>query len=89
MKEIDVRKSIRDFVNRNFLMGTNSVSYQDNDSFLQLGIIDSTGVLELVGYLQDTYGIQVADTDLVPENLDSIENVTSFIQKKRSYVAAQ
>ncbi|MFW5775128.1 MAG: acyl carrier protein [Chitinivibrionales bacterium] len=89
MKEVDVRKSIRDFVNNNFLMGTNSVAYGDQDSFLQLGIIDSTGVLELVGYLQEAYNIQVADTDLVPENLDSIENVTSFIQRKGSYVAAK
>ncbi len=89
MKELNVRESVRDFVNTNFLMGTNSLSYNDNDSFLQLGIIDSTGVLELVGYIQDTFGIQIADTDLVPENLDSIENVATFIQRKRSYIAAK
>lgn len=56
----------------------------DSDSLLDKGIIDSTGVLELVGFLEENYQIQIEDEELVPENLDSINNLVKFIQKKQS-----
>ncbi len=56
----------------------------DSDSLLDKGIIDSTGVLELVGFLEENYHIQIEDEELVPENLDSINNLVKFIQKKQS-----
>jgi acyl carrier protein len=55
---------------------------QDNESFLESGLIDSTGVLELVGFLETTYGITVADEDLVPANLDSVERVCGYVEQK-------
>jgi acyl carrier protein len=55
---------------------------QDNESFLESGLIDSTGVLELVGFLETTYGINVADEDLVPANLDSVERVCGYVEQK-------
>jgi len=54
----------------------------DNDSFINKGVIDSTGVLELVMHLEETYRIQVKDDELVPENLDSIDNLVAFISRK-------
>jgi len=54
----------------------------DNDSFINKGVIDSTGVLELVMHLEETYRIQVKDNELVPENLDSIDNLVAFISRK-------
>jgi acyl carrier protein len=55
---------------------------QDAESFLESGLIDSTGALELVGFLESTYGITVADEDLVPANLDSVASVCRFIANK-------
>ena len=73
---------IRDFIIENFLFGDSSNGLQDTDSLLEKGIIDSTGVLELVSHLEETYGIRVEDEELIPENLDSIANVTDFLLRK-------
>ncbi|RKX27443.1 MAG: acyl carrier protein [Candidatus Zixiibacteriota bacterium] len=66
------------------MMGTDPNELSDSGSLLDLGIIDSTGVLELVGFLEEKYSIKVEDSDLVPENLDSIDNLTKYIQGKKS-----
>ena len=73
---------LRQFVTDNFLFGKNNASLADHDSFLDKGIIDSTGVLELVAFLDERYGIHVQDHDLVPENLDSIDNLARFVGSK-------
>jgi acyl carrier protein len=54
----------------------------DNDSFLEKGIIDSTGVLELVQFVESKFNLRLADEDLVPENLDSIDNLVSFVERQ-------
>ncbi|BBO81347.1 acyl carrier protein [Desulfosarcina ovata subsp. sediminis] len=77
----DVKGKIRDFIIENFLFG-NADGLQDDTSFLEEGIIDSTGVLELVTFLEETFEIQVDDEELIPENLDSINNVTAYLERK-------
>jgi acyl carrier protein len=72
---------IRNFVIQNFMFGQGA-QLADEDSFLEAGLIDSTGVLELVGYLETQYGITVADEDLVPANLDSVDRVVRFVEGK-------
>lgn len=74
--------TIREFVQKNFLFGM-EMKFSDEASFLEQGIIDSTGVLELVTFLEEEYGISVADEELVPENLDSIANVVRYVEAKR------
>ena len=74
-------KNIKRFIVDNFLFGDDS-TLQENTSFLQSGIIDSTGILELVNYLEETYHIKIQDQELVPENLDSINNIGQFLDKK-------
>ena len=81
-----IEKQIRDFIVDNFLFGAPDNGLEDKDSLLDKGIIDSTGVLELVSHLEETYSIQVEDEELIPENLDSIEAVTAYIQRKQSRV---
>lgn len=71
---------IRAFISDTFFVD----DFAANDSFLQTGIIDSTGMLELVAFLEQTFGIRIADDELVPENLDSLENVTRFVERKRA-----
>lgn len=73
--------SLRAFIQENFLYGQGA-DFADDDSFLEMGIIDSTGVLELVAYLEGRYGFTVEDDELVPENLDSIRNLEQFIDRK-------
>ena len=78
-----VREQIREFIVENFLVGEDSDDLKDDSSFLEEGIIDSTGVLELVEFLEDTFEIKVDDEELIPENLDSINNLCTYLEKKR------
>lgn len=77
----DHSESIKDFVVQNFLFGQNNGLKKDT-SFLESGILDSTGILELVNYLEETYKISINDDELVPENLDSINNINQFLNRK-------
>ena len=83
----DLKNKIKSFIVENFLFG-NANGLNDDTSFLEEGIIDSTGVLELVTFLEEAFAITVDDEELIPENLDSINNVTVFIEKKISGVSA-
>ena len=77
----ELKAQIRDFIIENFLFG-NANGLKDDTSFLEEGIIDSTGVLELVTFLEENFEIQVEDEELIPENLDSIDNVTGYLEGK-------
>ena len=77
----ELKHKIRAFIIENFLFG-NDDGLSDDSSFLEEGIIDSTGVLELVSFLEEEFGITVDDEDLIPENLDSINNVTAYLERK-------
>ncbi|HEY1308212.1 MAG TPA: acyl carrier protein [Vicinamibacterales bacterium] len=66
----------------NFLYGQVSTELRDDESLLDRGLIDSTGVLELVGFLEHRYRISVDDRELVPDNLDSIARIVAFVEAK-------
>jgi len=74
-------EKIRAFVIENYLFGEEG-KLGNGDSFMESGIIDSTGILELVRFLEATFGMKVADEDLIPDNLDSIEKIVAFVQAK-------
>ncbi len=73
---------VRNFILENFLFGTDD-ELENSTSFLEEGIIDSTGILELVSFLEEIFEITIEDEELIPENLDSIDNVDRYIRKKR------
>lgn len=75
-------EQIRTFIFENFLFDADESALQNDDSFLEKGIIDSTGVLELVEWLEDEFGIQIDDEELIPENLDSVNLLSAFIDRK-------
>ncbi|CAN5228103.1 acyl carrier protein [soil metagenome] len=75
---------LRSFLAENFLLGEEFRGLPGSASLIEAGIIDSTGVLELVGFLEETYDIQIADAELVPENLDSIDKIVAFVGAKRN-----
>ena len=77
----EVKAKVREFIVENFLFGSAN-GLGDDTSFLDEGIIDSTGVLELVSFIENEFSIQVEDDELIPENLDSIDNITEYLQRK-------
>ena len=78
-----LRVELRRFVNENFVMGSGRSDFADDASFSDLEILDSSGFLELVAYLEEAYGVTVADEELSPANLDSLDKLAAFIQRKR------
>ncbi len=77
------RKQVREFLLSSFYVADAS-SLDVDTSLLDQGIIDSTGVLEVIGFIEETFGITVEDTELLPENLDSIEGIAQYIIRKKS-----
>jgi acyl carrier protein len=77
-----IRHEIRAFIIENFLFGQADSPLGPGDSFLEGGILDSTGVLELVGFLEERFAITVADDEMIPDNLDSVERVAQFVERK-------
>jgi acyl carrier protein len=77
-----LHNELRRFVVDNFLFGKPGEGFADGDSFLELGIIDSTGVMELIAFLEERYAIKMQDHDLIPENLDSINGMARFIESR-------
>jgi acyl carrier protein len=75
---MQVRERVRSFIRDSFLVD----DFTDDDSFLQTGIIDSLGVMQLVTFVEAEFSVRVADSDLVPENFDSVERVSAFVQRK-------
>ncbi len=82
MEPADIKGKVKGYILENFLYGGSSDQIADDDSFLEKGIIDSTGILELVGFIEETFSVKVADEDLVPENMDSINRIGDFIMRK-------
>lgn len=79
----DPREKLRHFIRESFLFGGDD-ELRDADSFLDMGIVDSTGVLELVAFLESEWELTIDDSELVPENLDSIDNLVAFLERKRT-----
>lgn len=75
-------QDLRKYIIENFLFGEDN-GLTESDSFLKKGIIDSTGTMELVSYLEKTYGVKILDSELLPENLDSIEKIVRFVGAKK------
>ena len=78
----DIKAQVRQFIADNFILGAEGVSLGDDDSFLEHQVLDSTGFLELISHLEETYGIKVLDDEMVPENLDSLDSVAAFVARK-------
>ena len=77
-----IRKELKDFITEVFLVGDNNGSLSDSESFMQAGIIDSTGVLELASFIEQQYSFTIEDDEMTPGNLDSINNLVTFISRK-------
>jgi acyl carrier protein len=83
--EARIRAELSDFVVENFLFGDAERTPADNESLVDGGIVDSTGILEMIEFLESQFGIEVEDTETVPANLDSIASLTAFVLRKRAH----
>lgn len=80
------KEKIKTFIIENFLFGSDD-GLHDDTSFLEEGIMDSTGVLELITFLEEEFDIKIEDEELIPENLDSLNNIVGFMIQKQTATA--
>lgn len=81
---MSVETQIKNYILENFLFTDDGAALDVHDSFMAQGLIDSTGILEVIVYLEEQYGIKVEDEEMIPENLDSVANLAEFVAKKQS-----
>ena len=79
---MSLQEDIRNFVVDNFLFG-DAGSLDNDSSFIKGGIVDSTGILQLVAFIQERYNLEVEDDELVPENLDSVNRAAAYVERKK------
>ncbi len=89
MSSDEIRGKIRTFLVENFLVLDDATELDDGESLLEMGIIDSTGVLELVGFLEQTFGLGVQDQEVIPENFDTVDNVVTYVAGKLAIAPAK
>jgi len=77
-----ITPQLREFIAKNFLFSDKGFTHSDDASFLEGGIIDSLGIIELVTFVEKQYGISVADNELLPDNFDSVAKLSAFIVRK-------
>lgn len=80
----EIKSKTRNYILDNFIMGGDGAQFKDSDSFMEHHIIDSTGFLELISFLEQAFGLTVTDDEMVPENLDSLDNISAYVGRKRA-----
>jgi len=78
-----IKEQIRQYLSENFLFSSNGFELGDDVSLLEEGVVDSTGVLELVMFVEESFGLQVPDEEIVPANFDTVNNLAAYIQRKQ------
>ncbi len=88
MSSHDIESRVRQFIADNFLFGDDANTLTDKQSLLDAGLIDSTGILQLVAFLESDFGIRIADAEIVPDNLDTIGTIVRYVARKTVAVGA-
>lgn len=80
---MELKSQIRQFILKNYLFSSDEKALDDGVSLMKTGVVDSTGVLELISFLEEQFGVKVEDEEMTPENLDSVERIVAFVSGKR------
>ena len=80
---MSVEQTVKNFILENYLFTDDQSALDINDSFMDKGVVDSTGMMEIIFFLEDEYNIAVADKEMISDNLDSISNIVNFIARKK------
>ncbi len=83
-----IQKEVRQFVIENFIFDGSDQTFSNDDSFFERGLLDSMGVLTLVEFVRDKYGVAIEDDELLPENWDSVNRIAAFVQARVSAIVA-
>ena len=81
---MSTEETLRNFILENYLFTDDQSALSNGDSFMEKDIIDSTGILEVIFFLEDELGVIVEDEEMLPENLDSVDNIVAFVNAKKS-----
>ncbi len=81
---MDIKSQIRNYVLENFLFSDDQSLLNDTDSFIETGIIDSTGIVEIISFLEDEFAIEILPEEMIPDYLDSVNRITDFVTRKKS-----
>ncbi len=79
-----IKDRLRAFIIENFLFGDTDYALEDDDSLIDNDVMDSTGVLELIAFIDEAFGIKMADADIVPANLDSLSKITTYVAARKA-----
>jgi acyl carrier protein len=82
--QMTIEIQIKDYIAKNLLFSDNGFPYPEDTSFLEEGIVDSVGVMELVAFVEEKFGLKIDDMDVTPDNFDSVSKLAAFIRKKSS-----
>ena len=80
---MSVEQQVRDYILENYLFTDDESALNNTDSFLETGILDSTGILEVIYFIEEDFGIKVEDEEMIPENLDSVDRIAAFVKRKQ------
>lgn len=80
---MSVRRQVRQFILANYLFSDDEGKLADSASLMENGVMDSTGILELIMFLEETFGVRVSEEEMVPGNLDSVDNICAFVERKQ------
>ena len=80
---MSTEEKIKNYILENYLFTDDQSALASNDSFLDKGVLDSTGILEVINFLEEEFSIKVEDEEMIPENLDSVSNIAAFIERKK------
>ena len=81
---MSIEKKVREYILENYLFTDDESAIDNKSSFLETGILDSTGILELIYFIEEEFEISVGDNEMIPENLDSVDNIVAFVNRKKS-----
>lgn len=81
---MSIRDQVRSFILTNYLFSEDQSRLLDGESLMQSGTLDSTGILELIMFIEETFGVKVADDEMIPANFDSVQSIVSYIERKQS-----
>lgn len=84
---MNTNEKIREYIAKNLLFSDNGFAYDDDDSFLEEGIVDSLGIMELVMFVEGTFSVTVEDYDITPDNFDTVNKLALYIQSKQPVTA--
>lgn len=85
---MSIEREIKTYILENYLFTDDDSQLSSSDSFLEKGILDSTGILEVIYFIEDEYKLKVEDDEMIPDNLDSVERLVDFVNRKQGMNAA-